>query len=291
MSNVLIDPPELAAQLASDDPEQRPVVIDVRWTLGGTGEGNRETYLGGHIPGAAFLDLETGLSGPKQPGGVGGRHPMPSTDATQEAFRAAGVRGDRPVVVYDGANSISAARAWWLLGYHGIDDVRVLDGGYAAWTAAGLPVESGESRIERGDVVLSPGRRRLLDASGLEHYLDRYQVIDARPADRFRGENETIDPVPGHVPGAISIPAVENVDASGRFLSPDDLEMRFTSRGIRPDRRTAVYCGSGVQACHTALAMEVAGLGHHDPAVYMGSWSDWITDPERPVATGPEPAR
>lgn len=222
---MLIDPPELARQLASDDAEERPILLDVRWALARSSEGNREDYLAGHIPGAAFLDLESGLSGPKQPGGVGGRHPMPTTDAAQEAFQAAGVRGDRSVVVYDGANSVAAARAWWLLGYYGIDDVRVLDGGYAAWTAAGMPVESGETRIEPGDVVLSPGRRRLLEASDLEHYLDRHQVIDARPADRFRGENEVIDPVPGHVPGAISIPAVENVDASGRFLSPDDLEM------------------------------------------------------------------
>lgn len=290
MSDELIDAAELADLLASDDPEQRPVLLDVRWALGRSAEESRQEYLAGHLPGAAFLDLETALSGPRRADGVGGRHPMPDTEVAQAAFRAAGVTEGRPVVVYDGANSLSAARAWWLLGYYGVEPVRVLDGGYAAWTAAGLPTESGEPPVEPGDVVLRPGRRRLLEATDVEHYLDRHQVIDARPADRFRGENEVIDPVPGHIPGAISLPALENVDASGRFLSADDLEMRFTARGVRPDRRTAVYCGSGVQACHTALAMQVAGVGHYEPAVYIGSWSDWITDPDRPVATGDETA-
>jgi thiosulfate/3-mercaptopyruvate sulfurtransferase len=290
MSDVLIDAPELADLLASDDPEIRPVLLDVRWALGRTAEENRQEYLAGHIPGAVFLDLETALSGPRRPDGSGGRHPMPETEVAQAAFRAAGVAEGRPVVVYDAANSVAAARAWWLLGYYGVEPVRVLDGGYAAWTAAGLPTETAEVRPEPSDIVLRPGARRLLTAADIEHYLDRHQVVDARPADRFRGENEVIDPVAGHIPGAISIPAVENVDASGKFLPADDLELKFTAAGLRPDRRTAVYCGSGVQACHTALAMEVAGVGHFEPAVYIGSWSDWISDPSRPVATGEEPA-
>lgn len=286
MSDLLIDPAELSALLSSSDPEQRPVVLDVRWTLGAGAAANRADYLAGHIPGAAFLDLETALSGPPREDGRGGRHPMPRLEDAQAAFRAVGVTDERPVVVYDAATSIAAARAWWLLKYYGTDHVRVLDGGYAAWLAGGMPVETQEPTIAEGDIVLTPGGRRLLDADGVEHYLDRHQVIDARPADRFRGENETIDPVPGHIPGAISIPAVANVDSTGRFLPPDDLELRFTARGVRPDKRTAIYCGSGVQACHMALAMEVAEVGHFDPAVYIGSWSDWITDPDRPVATG-----
>lgn len=286
MSDLLIEPHELSELLASTDPDERPVVLDIRWALGAGAAANREEYLAGHLPGAVFLDLETGLSGEPASDGRGGRHPMPRTADAQEAFRAVGVTDVRPVVVYDGANSVPASRAWWLLRYYGKDDVRVLDGGYAAWVSAGLPTETGAVETERGDLVLTPGGRRLLDADGVEHYLDRHQVVDARPANRFRGEDEVIDPVAGHIPGAISIPALRNVDEAGRFLPQDDLEMRFTARGIRPDKRTAIYCGSGVQACHMALAMEVAEVGVYDPAVYIGSWSDWITDPDRPVGTG-----
>ncbi|WP_237565511.1 sulfurtransferase [Ornithinimicrobium cavernae] len=287
MSDLLIDPAELAELLASDDPEERPVLLDIRWSLGTPTDEHRAEYLAGHLPGAAFVPMKGGLAGEEAPDGRGGRHPMPRLLDAQEAFREAGVTAVRPVVVYDGATSVGAARAWWLLTYYGKSQVRVLDGGYAAWLAAGLPTETGEPEIEPGDIVLTPGGRRLLDADGLEHYLDRHQVVDSRPAERFRGEQETVDPVAGHIPGAISIPALKNVDESGRFLPADDLELRFTARGIQPDKRTAIYCGSGIQACHMALAMEVAEVGVYDPAIYIGSWSDWITDPERPIATGP----
>lgn len=287
MSDLLIDPAELADLLAAEDPEERPVLLDIRWSLGSTPEDDRAEYVAGHLPGAAFVPLVPGLSAVPSEDRRGGRHPMPRLADAQEAFRATGVTDIRPVVVYDSANSLAASRAWWLLRFFGKDEVRVLDGGYAAWQAAGLPTETGEVQVERGDIVLTPGGRRLLDADGLEHYLDRHQVVDSRPADRFRGDNETVDPVAGHIPGAISIPALKNVDESGRFLPPDDLEMRFTARGIRPDKRTAIYCGSGIQATHMALAMEIAEVGVYDPAVYIGSWSDWISDPERPIATGP----
>lgn len=286
MSELLIDPAELAELLAAEDPEERPVLLDIRWSLGTPTEEHHAEFLEGHIPGAAFVPMKGGLAGETAPDGRGGRHPMPKLLDAQEAFRAAGVTDVRPVVVYDGATSVGAARAWWLLNYYGKDEVRVLDGGYAAWLAAGQPSETGEPEIERGDIVLTPGGRRLLDADGIEHYLDRHQVVDARPAERFRGESETVDPVAGHIPGAMSIPALRNVDDTGRFLPADDLELRFTARGIQPDKRTAIYCGSGIQACHMALAMEVAEVGVYDPAVYIGSWSDWITDPERPIATG-----
>lgn len=287
MSDLLIDPAELTELLASEDPEERPVLLDIRWSLGASPEANRAEYLAGHLPGAAFMDMVPGLAAPQSEDGRGGRHPMPRLADAQEAFRAAGVSDIRPVVVYDGATSVGAARAWWLLNFFGKDDVRVLDGGYAAWLAAGLPTETGVPETEPGDIVLTPGGRRLLDADGVEHYLDRHQVVDSRPAERFRGENETMDPVAGHIPGAISIPALKNVDESGRFLPADDLETRFTARGLQPEKRTAIYCGSGIQACHMALAMEVAQVGVYDPAVYIGSWSDWISDPERPVSTGP----
>lgn len=286
MSNVLIEPAELADELATADPESLPVLLDVRWALNRGVDQNRAEYQAGHLPGAVFLDLETALSGPASPGGSGGRHPMPPAEVAQQAFRAAGIFDERPVVVYDAANSLGAARAWWVLTYFGKDDVRVLNGGLAAWQREGHEVQTGDVVPEEGDLVVTPGGRRLLDADGVEHYLDRHQVIDARPADRFRGENETIDPVAGHIPGAISIPALGSVDETGRFLPADDLELRFTARGVQPDKRAAIYCGSGVQACHMALAMEAAEVGHYDPAVYIGSWSDWISDPERSVATG-----
>lgn len=286
MSDVLIEPDELADALADENPDARPVLVDVRWVLGAGSEANRAEYAAGHLPGAAFLDLETALASPPRADGTGGRHPMPELSTAQAAFREAGVFDERPVVVYDGAASLGAARAWWLLEYYGKDDVKVLNGGLAAWRRAGLPLETGSVTAPIGDIVLTPGGRRLLDADGIEHYLDRHQVVDARPADRFRGENETVDPVAGHIPGAISVPALGNVDADGRFLTADDLELRFTDRGVRPDRRTAVYCGSGVAAAHLALALEAADVGHYDPAIYIGSWSDWISDPDRPVSTG-----
>lgn len=286
MSDVLIEPGELVELLAADDPDRRPVVIDIRWELGRGVEGNRAEYDAGHLPGAAFLDLESGLSGTMRADGRGGRHPMPSLARAQAAFRAVGVLDQRPVVVYDGAKAMGAARAWWLLTYFGKPDVRVLNGGYAAWLSAGLPTQTETPQVEPGDIVLTPGGRRLLDADGIEHYLDRHQVIDVRSADRFRGENEVIDPVAGHIPGAINIPALKTVDDTGRFLLPDDLELRFTAQGVQPEKRTAIYCGSGIQACHMALALEVAEVGHYDPAVYIGSWSDWISDPDRPIATG-----
>ncbi len=287
MSDPLIEPQELADLLHRQDPDERPVLLDIRWQLGRGEAGNRAEFRAGHLPGASFVDLESALSGTPRDDGTGGRHPMPGLLDAQQAFRAAGVSDDRPVVVYDAANSLPASRAWWLLSFYGKDEVRVLNGGYAAWVEAGMSVETGEVAVPEGDIILTPAGRRLLDADGVDHYLDRHQVVDARPAERFRGEAESVDPVAGHIPGAISIPALRNVDRSGRFLNSDDLELRFTAQGIQPDRRTAIYCGSGVQACHMALAMEVAEVGHYAPAVYIGSWSDWISDPDRPVATGP----
>ncbi len=286
MSDLLIEAEELAAGLASEDLETRPVVVDVRWRLGESADSNRADFLDGHVPGAAFLDLESGLSGTPSADGRGGRHPMPTLTAATEAFRSVGVCEDRPVVVYDARTSLAAARAWWLLTYFGKDEVRVLNGGYAAWLAAGLPAQSGPVQADRGDIVLTPGGRRLLDADAVDYYLDRHQVVDARSLDRYRGENEVVDPVAGRIPGALSLPSARTVDSAGRFLPSDDLELLLTAAGVRPDRRSAVYCGSGVQACQLALAMEIAEHGHFDPAVYIGSWSDWITDPDRPTTRG-----
>lgn len=278
----LISPAQLQALLIG--PEQdRPTVLDVRWSLGAGTQANRAAYLEGHLPGAVFLDLETALSEPVREDRRGGRHPMPSQERVQEALRAAGVRQDRPVVFYDADRSLGAARAWWVASYYGVP-AAVLDGGLAAWQAAGLPVVSGEVEPEEGDVELVSRGRELLDAAGVQaHLQEGGQLIDARPAERYRGQNETIDPVAGHIPGALSLPALSLV-AEGPFVDSEGLVQRLTDAGGVTDRPTAVYCGSGVQAAHLALALEAHGVGPR-PAVYVGSWSDWISDPSRPVET------
>lgn len=281
---MLITPAQLQALLVGPG-TQPPALIDVRWSLGAGTEANRAAYLESHLPTAVFLDLESALSDPVREDGAGGRHPMPSLERVQDALRAAGVREGQPVVFYDGAKSLGAARAWWVASYYGIEDVSVLDGGLAAWTEAGLPTAGGDLRPAPGDVTLRAGGRELLDADGLAaHLAAGHQVLDARPADRYRGENETIDPVAGHVPGALSLPALSLVE-DGPFVDSETLVERLTAAGGRTDTPTAVYCGSGVQAAHVALALEARGVGPR-PAVYVGSWSDWVSDPSRPVETG-----
>lgn len=280
----LLRPAELSALLEGDD-ASRPTLVDVRWALGAGTEKNRADHLAGHLPGAAFLDLESVLSDPVQESRQGGRHPMPSLGRVQEGLRAVGVRQGRPVVFYDGRASLGAARAWWVAAYFGVP-AQVLDGGLAAWHDAGLPVETGEVEVHPGDVTLEPGGRPLLDAAGVEAWIaEGGQLVDARPADRFRGQNEVIDPVAGHVPGARSLPALELLDDHGRFLPANAVGALLHEAGIDPERPTTVYCGSGVQAAHAALAMEAVGLP--SPSVYVGSWSDWVSDPDRPVETGP----
>ncbi len=285
----LVSAADLAAELAPERPAaQRPVLVDVRWSLGSSPDANRGEYLEGHLPGAAFLDLDSGLSDPVAPDRRGGRHPLPSLQRVQAALRAAGVCRDRPVVFYDARISAGAARAWWVASYYGVVDVRVLDGGLHAWREAGLPVQTGEVDVPAGDVVLTPGARPLLDADGLAAWLEQGgQVLDARPANRFRGEDETIDPVAGHVPGARSLPSLSLLAEDGTFLPADAVEALLTEAGADGDTPTALYCGSGVTAAHAALALEAAGLLSATPALYVGSWSDWVSDPARPVATGP----
>ena len=280
----LVSATELA-ELLDGPADARPTLVDVRWVLGGGEQHNRDSYLEGHLPGAAFLDLESALSGPVAASGAGGRHPMPSADRVQEGLRAAGVRRGRPVVFYDARASLGAARAWWLASYFGVE-ARVLDGGLAAWEEAGLPVETGPVDVTPGDVELESGGRPLMDAAGVQDWVDRGgQLLDARPSDRFRGDNETIDPVAGHIPGARSLPALELLDDHGRFLPADAIAALMHEAGAEPGRASAVYCGSGVQAAHVALALEA--VGQPSPSVYVGSWSDWISGSGRPVATGP----
>ncbi|MGB3762889.1 MAG: sulfurtransferase [Ornithinimicrobium sp.] len=287
----LVEPSELAALLAQPDAQARPVVLDVRWSLGRGVEGNRAEYEAGHVPGAAFVDLETALAGHPRDSGVGGRHPLPRLYAATEALRRAGVRMDRPVVAYDGATSLSAARAWWVLQYFGKDNVRVLNGGYAAWCSAGLPTDSGPGGEPKdGDVELRPGGREAPTADDLTAYLDAPggRLVDARAPERYRGDVEPMDPIAGHIPGAVNIPTLSALAADGRF-NPQALQALLSQEGIDPHAPTALYCGSGVQAAHLALALEVVDPYRRPPAVYVGSWSDWVSDEQRPVATGGAP--
>ena len=294
----LITAAELAEILALAPPA-RPVVLDVRYPGIGLPDDGRDQYLAGHVPGAAYVSLDDALAAPHVPG-VTGRHPLPEAAVLQAAMRAAGVSAARPVVVYDDWRSIAAARAWWLLRWAGHDDVRVLDGGWRAWRESGGDVETGEIRPEPGDLVVEPGGRAVVDAEGAERIAATGVLLDARPANRYRGEDETIDPVAGHIPGAHSLPALSLMADDGRFLPAERLAERFGTVGVRGDaggrddeglggvRGVGIYCGSGLQACHVALAAAACGAVA-DPAVYAGSWSEWITDPTRPVARGARP--
>jgi thiosulfate/3-mercaptopyruvate sulfurtransferase len=275
MVSPLISTAELAAAMDAATP---PTVLDVRWALGGPP--GIDEYLAAHVPGARFVDLERELAGPPGPG----RHPLPDAAAFQAAMRAHGVQNQRPVVVYDAATSMAAARAWWTLRYFGHGDVRVLDGGFSAWQRSGLPVETGGPHAATpGDFTAVAGHMPLLDAAGAARVASSGVLIDARAGERFRGEVEPVDPVAGHIPGAVNLPTSANVDEAGRFLAVPLLDTRL--RGVQLDAEApiGVYCGSGVTAAHEVLALALTG---RDAALYVGSWSDWITDASRPVARG-----
>jgi thiosulfate/3-mercaptopyruvate sulfurtransferase len=279
MAAPLIDVASLAELLGRTSP---PAVLDVRWSLGG-GAG-REDYLADHIPGARFVDLDADLADPP---GAGGRHPLPDSERLAATLRRLGVRNDTGVVVYDADNSTSAARAWWLLRRLGHPDVRVLDGGYAAWQRAGRPVETTPAEAADGDFAPGPPLVDAVEAGEVPLVASSGVLLDARDRERYLGEVEPVDPVAGHIPGAVSAPTRQNVSADGTFLDAGALRDRFTALGVAAEiaagRPVAVYCGSGVTAAHEVLALEIAGFR---AALYPGSWSGWITDPSRPVATG-----
>jgi thiosulfate/3-mercaptopyruvate sulfurtransferase len=260
-----------------------PHLLDVRWKLGGPP--GRVVYAEGHIPGAVFVDLNEDLAGPHGPGGAGGRHPLPTADAFQSAMRALGMRDDQPVVVYDDDDSTAAARAWWLLRYFGHPSVRVLDGGFRAWRLAGLDGEAGPpaESLVAGTFTAKPGHLPLLDADGALAVARDGVLLDARAAERYRGEVEPVDPVAGHIPGAVSAPTLVNVNPDGTFRPAGALAERFAGLGVADGGVVGAYCGSGVTAAHEVLALALAGI---PAALYAGSWSDWITDPARPIARG-----
>ncbi|GGN36263.1 sulfurtransferase [Streptomyces kronopolitis] len=277
--NVIITATELASELAQP---AAPVLLDIRYQLGGPP--GRPEYEAGHVPGAVYVDLDGELAAPPGPAG---RHPLPDLDVFAQAMRAAGVCADRPVVAYDGGQSWAAARAWWLLRWTGHPDVRVLDGGLAAWQAAGGALSTDQPTPPAGDFTPLPGALPLLTADDAAALARRGVLLDARAAERYRGEVEPIDPVAGHIPGAVSAPTTENVAEGGTvFRDAAELARRFAALGATADTEVGVYCGSGVSAAHQVLALAVAGV---PAALYVGSWSEWTADPARPVATGPQP--
>ncbi|MFJ6141421.1 sulfurtransferase [Kitasatospora sp. NPDC092286] len=276
----LISAAGLREALASDRP---PVLLDVRWQLGGPP--GIEDYTLGHLPGAHFVALDQDLAAPAGPPGRGGRHPLPDPEEFGAALRRSGVSAGRPVVVYDGATSLAAARAWWLLRWAGHPEVRVLDGGFAAWQAAGLPVTAEVPEPAEGDFKPVPGQLPTVDGDGAAALARTGLLLDARAGERYRGESEPIDPRAGHIPGALSAPTTENVGPDGRFRPAAELAERFRALGAG-ERETAVYCGSGVTAAHQILALAVAGL---PAALYPGSWSEWSSDATRPVAVTGQP--
>jgi thiosulfate/3-mercaptopyruvate sulfurtransferase len=287
--DLLVSVEALAQDLAAGP---GPVLLDVRWRLGGPP--GIDSYRRGHLPAAVFTDLDRVLAGPPGPAG---RHPLPDTATFQAAMRAAGVRRGGAVVVYDDGDATIAARGWWTLRYFGHENVRVLDGGYRAWVSAGFAVTTAEPEPAPGDFVARPGHMPVLDAAGAQETARTGLLLDARPGQRYRGETEPIDPVAGHIPGAVSAPTVANVNADGTFKDAAELAARFAALGVtgagtgagpgasasEGGAAVGTYCGSGVTASHEVLALALAGV---PAALYVGSWSSWVADPARPVATG-----
>ncbi|MFJ1747344.1 sulfurtransferase [Streptomyces sp. NPDC088116] len=276
---VLISAGELRGLLDAGDP---PLVLDVRWALGDPH--GREHYRAGHVPGAVFADLDTELAA--APTGQGGRHPLPDIADLQAAARRWGLRAGTPVVVYDDLGNTAAARAWWLLRWAGVADVRLLDGALGAWRAAGFPLESGEDVAEPGDIGLVPGHLPVLDADEAAGLAEQGVLLDARAAERYRGETEPVDPRAGHIPGAVSAPTGDNLAADGTFRPARELRARFAALGADGGTPVGVYCGSGVTAAHQIVALTLAGV---DAALFPGSWSAWSADPDRPAVLGEHP--
>lgn len=255
-------------------------VLDARWQLGR--DDGREQYLSGHVPGAVFVDVEGELSRHGQP--HEGRHPLPEDESLAAAARRWGIRSGVPVVIYDDARMLPASRAWWALRRAGLADVRVLDGGWRAWLAAGGASETGAVDVAPGDIALdSPADDGIIDADEAATWPDTGVLVDVRATERYRGESEPIDPVAGHVPGARNLPIAELLTADGRFAPASDIAAAFDSVGATGEVPIATYCGSGITAAQFALAGAIVG---RDVTVFPGSWSAWSNTPGRPIAMG-----
>lgn len=263
------------------------VVIDCRFSLNDPAYGRRE-YLKGHIPGSVYAHLDEDLCSPIIPGRTG-RHPLPEISMIERKLSKWGIDQSVQVVAYDVAGgAMAAARLWWLLQWLGHPNVAVLDGCWQAWTQAGYPIRAGEELRNPRTFHPQPRPEMLVSTDFVEHLIKNksdYILLDSRTRERYLGEFEPIDPVAGHIPGAICAPYTENIGDHGRFLPKDALQERFKSLiGNVPSDKVIFYCGSGVTAAQNILAMAHAGLGL--ARLYAGSWSEWITDPHRPVAKG-----
>ena len=279
--NPLISAEELAANL--EDSELR--VVDCRFDLLEPAAG-RISYQQGHIPGAVFADLDDDLAGPIKAGT--GRHPLPDPGVLAETFGELGIGPETRVVVYDDCSGALAARTWWLLHWLGFDRTFLLDGGLQRWTALSLPTQQGNVTVSPQSFQAVP-RNELVTETG--DFADSVKggrplrLVDARDAARFRGEREPIDIVAGHIPGALNLPFTESLESDGTWKPKDDIEELWSGLlGDRQEEPWSVMCGSGVTACHLVISSLIAGLP--EPRVYVGSWSEWIADPQRPVATG-----
>lgn len=279
MTDALIAPEDLADRL------NEVTLLDVRYALGRS-DGVPQ-YRAGHLPGATYVDLGSDLAGPVGDGSRG-RHPLPDPETFAAAMRRSGVRRDRPVVVYDAVFGASATRAWWLLRHHGHPDVRLLDGGWAWWDRDGRPVEQGASVTGPGTFQAGPGRLPVIGPEEAGAVAGSGVLIDARSEVRYRGETEPVDPVAGHVPGAVNVPTSANLEPdgsrrAGRFRSLEALREVYAGVGaMQADGQVGVYCGSGVTATHDLFALHLLGV---QGTLFAGSWSAWVSDPGRPVET------
>jgi len=276
----LIEPDELDRNLGAHD----LVVLDCRFDLANPASGG-EAYARGHVPGAHYAHLDRDLAGPITP--LTGRHPLPDVARFEATLRRWGVGADSQVVAYDGGNGMVAARLWWMLRWLGHTRVAVLNGGWQEWTARGLAVSDAIPASAAGTFRARADRSLWVSTEEVAAFAGRAKptLVDARAPERFTGQSEPIDPVAGHVPGAINHPLALNLDAAGRFLPRAELRSRWLlTLGARAPGETVAMCGSGVSACLNLLALEVAGLG--GARLYPGSWSEWIRDRSRPIATG-----
>ncbi len=289
--SVLISPNELQGIFDSG----RPVtVLDVRWSLGR--DDGSELFLAGHLPGAIYVDLDSELSSVAAP--QHGRHPLPDLPTLESDAQRWGVRQDVPVVVYDNDGGQSAARAWWVLRWAGLTDVRILDGGLGTWQETGGEIVTEVTTPEAGSVEFVGGQMPVLDADEAQRLASEPApdglLIDVRAQERYDGRSEQMDPRAGHIPGAINLPTGQLLTADGRFATAAELRERFTGVGLDvdshipgspgPDHPVGIYCGSGIGACHTIAALAAIGV---EAALYPGSWSQWSNDPARAVATAP----
>lgn len=277
--DTLISPTALKPHLGDDDWR----IIDCRFSLAAP-ESGYQGYLEGHITGALYAHLDNDLSSPVRPDT--GRHPLPAREMLQDKFSAWGIDSTTQVVVYDTSNGMIAARLWWLLRWMGHSSVALLDGGLTRWQREGNPLTVELPAIRPRRFIAGEPLEQLIDSEELLTRLAApdHLLIDVRAAERYSGEVEPLDRIAGHIPAALNLPLQKNLDSSGNFLPPGQLKQLFQEAlSAQPSRDVSVMCGSGVTACHTLLAMRVAGIT--GARLYAGSWSEWITDPRRPVVT------